>query len=762
MRRFIKIIASISLLLGLYVPVSAEYETTQQAAENALYTSPTGVSKLGNIYGFSSETKNIIENHKNDFNVDNFWTKMKEYGGYESYLTNELGGVFAKWAGVDKVANVKTATELQEIAQYVLGLMAIYGFDYCNNNSYAYKKWGADYGVTGDAFYPKGTTNGNTAHAPYRENNIDKICGGTLTTDAIHDGLNMTVDCDLGIDRILKKAGLYELPCYEVTQMINKGAKRIYNTADLQVGDFVECYTQKINKTGTPTGAFGWSGWNHVCMVGAIDKEAGTLILYDTGSFFTNSCNPMHEVRISEGIRGYTDWVGIRWLNLEQDYQTGFQNRNGKIIYLKSPGVKAASEWLTIDGKKYYFQADGAVTTGLKKLNNKWYYFDYDGVMATGWTKVNGYVRYFNSEGVMVTGLKKLQDSEGNTNWYYLDPGNGAMKTGWLTINGNTRYFDPEGKMASGLYKMKADEWYYFNSSGVLQKGWLKVNGVQRRFGTETGKMAIGLKTIDGKKYIFEKNGALFGPGFRTYEGKQYYVNDDGTVASGLKKIDGKWYFFDKETCVMAVSTFVTDNGFTRYYGSDGVMLNGGFHKMNNKWYYFASNGVMSAGKFEKINNMFRYFDDDGVMSVGFRKVNGFWYYFLSNGVMYNKGWGTVNKQRRYFHSNGHMAANEWIGDKYVNKWGIITDPPKDEEKTETKEPEKPAAPKTLGKLRIIVDAIRIRKGPGTTYEQVGMVYENETFDVYERSKGEGYNWYRIGENKWVGSDGTYVKFTPN
>ena len=76
---------------------------------------------------FSAETKEIIKAHKNDFNNRNYEQKLKEFGGYKKYIKS-LGGVFKRYA--DGNAHVTTIEQFQEVAEYVWGLMSIYGFDY--------------------------------------------------------------------------------------------------------------------------------------------------------------------------------------------------------------------------------------------------------------------------------------------------------------------------------------------------------------------------------------------------------------------------------------------------------------------------------------------------------------------------------------------------------------------------------------------------------------------------------------------------------
>lgn len=71
------------------------------------------------------------------------------------------------------------------------------------------------------------------------------------------------------------------------------------------------------------------------------------------------------------------------------------------------------NEWLQIDGSWYYFDKDGNMAVGWKKVKKDWYYLDEaTGIMKTGW----------------------FQDKDGQ--WYYLDDENGDMLTSKWTPDG--------------------------------------------------------------------------------------------------------------------------------------------------------------------------------------------------------------------------------------------------------------------------------------------------------------------------------------
>ncbi len=69
---------------------------------------------------------------------------------------------------------------------------------------------------------------------------------------------------------------------------------------------------------------------------------------------------------------------------------------------------------------------------------------------------------------------------------------------------------------------------------------------------------------------------------------------------------------------------------------------------------------------------------------------------------------------------------------------------------------------KVIGQATILVTDLTIRKGPGVAYEQSGIVDLDSVHDVYEAAEGDGYTWYRIGEDEWVADlSGQFVAFVP-
>ena len=116
----------------------------------------------------------------------------------------------------------------------------------------------------------------------------------------------------------------------------------------------------------------------------------------------------------------------------------GWKETGGKWSWVRENGSSPASEWMEIDGKKYYLTASGYRKTGWLKQNGNRYYFGADGVMATGWQTIGEKKYYFTKDGVMVTGWKALGGK-----YYYFD--GGAMVTGKKEIDGVRQTFGRDG-----------------------------------------------------------------------------------------------------------------------------------------------------------------------------------------------------------------------------------------------------------------------------------------------------------------------------
>ena len=243
---------------------------------------------------WTSETEKIIKAHQSDFDVTNWQSKLKSYGGYSTYL-DKLGGVFKKWNG--KTANVKSAKEFQEIAQYVMGLMAIYGFNY--NNDVTHVRWGGGY-----SFYPSS----NDGRCNWGR--IDDLCK--------NPGLDKTTNCNYGIDALYYKAGIApRVFDYSYRfKWFGRNFPVIHKKADLRVGDLVHFFHDPVTSLNPDK----WNGWGHVACVG--EKVGSKVTLYDTGNRFIRTGDFKKEFTVDTSNKptgeydNYEGWVGIHVIEL--------------------------------------------------------------------------------------------------------------------------------------------------------------------------------------------------------------------------------------------------------------------------------------------------------------------------------------------------------------------------------------------------------------------------------------------------------------
>ncbi len=99
----------------------------------------------------------------------------------------------------------------------------------------------------------------------------------------------------------------------------------------------------------------------------------------------------------------------------------------------------------------------------VKDAKGQWNYLvDEQGTKATGWKQIDGKWYFFNAEGAMQKWWVKV----GNT-WYYLN-GSGEMQTGWLLDGGKWYFLEASGAMKASQWFQVKDKWYHVDGSGAL------------------------------------------------------------------------------------------------------------------------------------------------------------------------------------------------------------------------------------------------------------------------------------------------------
>ncbi|MDY3918018.1 MAG: L,D-transpeptidase family protein [Candidatus Limivivens sp.] len=268
--------------------------------------------------------------------------------------------------------------------------------------------------------------------------------------------------------------------------------------------------------------------------------------------------------------------------------QTGIQTYNNKKYYFNANGAMVTG-MIKEDGSLYYTSSKGTVKTGAFRVGTKLYYADENGKLQTGWVqrkdKNNKWYYYSKTTGALVTS-KFIKDG---SNYYYVGS-DGALKTGWYKVNGKQYY----GKKTTPNYGARLKSWqtigsrrYYFNTKGVMQTGWLKT----KKSGTyylqpSRGYVMKGWQVINGHTYYFDTSTGQMKTGWLTVSGKTYYlrpstttVGPEGSMVTGKVSIGGKVYTFsssgvlqvDEPTGPWSVTVNTKKNIVTVYRGSTPV-----------------------------------------------------------------------------------------------------------------------------------------------------------------------------------------------
>lgn len=389
----------------------------------------------------------------------------------------------------------------------------------------------------------------------------------------------------------------------------------------------------------------------------------------------------------------------------------GWYTAGEKTYYLDpKTGVVAKKGWKTIEGKKYYFNADfslarntwindnqyldenGQYVSGWREIDGKTYYFNNSThKKVTGWKRISNVVYYFGTDGARQTLSGLVRTSDGLR--YYYDPATGNMTTGWVHYGVNDYYFSPKtGRAYTGWHTID-DQKYYFNSYGQLarnrfvgasyyvnekgqrQYGWITLNGNTYYLDPSTGAKAKGWKTIDGSRYHFNAQGVMEKD---TWVGDKYYLTSDGTMAkntwigayyvgstgartgktrsAGLfTDTDGKTYLLDSNFKYMTGWQTV-DNKTYHFDADTGVMD-------KEKWvdgYYLDSNGLRTAGAWTTIGSDTFLFLSDGSKAMGLTEYNGNKYYFSTTNGALQTGFRVIDDVTYYFNpsKNGAMAVS--------------------------------------------------------------------------------------------------------
>ncbi len=328
----------------------------------------------------------------------------------------------------------------------------------------------------------------------------------------------------------------------------------------------------------------------------------------------------------------YTDSNG------EPKYDS-WQMSDGDYYYIDSNGVVAKNKLISDGSDYYYVDEDGKrVKEAWRQVvddsdgETYWYYF-----MTSGKAKEEGYitvdgVKYHFTDFHLDTGF-----SDDNKNFYGNDFSDDLYQSGWHYISDNDNvdnftsgwyYTDEKGTLVRDQEKKINGKYYLFNSAGLMCDQWCEIvtdDGVVSKYYTKgngaRGEGWIHYEGDDNTGYgeVFQAEGYYFLVNGRPYT-SNYQTTSIGNNL-GVKKINGKTYCFD-ETGLMQTGIVYGSEGNIYYFGdeNDGAMKTGRVYITNDPKYGY--------------EGTYMYFDKDGSYSTGKGSdVTG-----VKNGYLYDCG----------------------------------------------------------------------------------------------------------------------------
>ena len=375
----------------------------------------------------------------------------------------------------------------------------------------------------------------------------------------------------------------------------------------------------------------------------------------------------------------------------------------------------AHDTFYTNDGKTYYINKDGDMTTGYVKVDDSvtdpsaekpgpgLYYFSKEGndpstdtlgsMLKDCWAQEadeNGAWYYLGSDGKAVNTGEKAGWQKPEEDWYYLkeDGTIDTSKAGWVQIE-NVWMKADKGVAAiqnAGWYQIE-NRWYMLKNDGTRDTSkvdWQQINGswyfLKADGSRDTSK--TGMQTgINGKTYFLNAEGVPQN-GFQTVNGVAYYFDvqagtarqlgnnwqqmngswywiENGRVATGWRVINGKWYYLNPADGRM-LTGFYKDATEQLFYsdGSGAMLTTTGWYLMNGTWYWVNGNGSLATG-WINVGGTWYYMGENGAMKTGWYQVNGAWYYSNGSGAM-QTGWLNRGGTWYYLTGSGAMATG-WI-----------------------------------------------------------------------------------------------------
>lgn len=436
----------------------------------------------------------------------------------------------------------------------------------------------------------------------------------------------------------------------------------------------------------------------------------------------------------ANGVMAADKWVDGWYLKADgAAIQPGWKKKNGRYYYVNKDGSIPKNIWQEIDGKRYFFDQDGLLCTGLCRNGGITYFTNSEGEMLTNvFVNVSGTGHYFDQTGAMVTspfrisGVRFLPDGGGAISRVSIN-GKVYSSLNWSKVFGSRSYVSKEAASSGIIAQTKTP-----NLSGEpLRKTIDGVSYQMLRFPMKTMKISQGA----GGSYSHQGNDALdicgvdsgvdevYAPCDMHYIGKDSYAHGNAVFFESDEPVlfaDGT---IDYATFMFIHDTYINDLKSSykqgEAFGDEGVAG----YATGNHCHFEVAKGKFSRMYFKNVYGV--YVLPQTVSPDAACVIDGV--------ELYNGGQSMSDGRTMHWKKSSEVSKSAGISSKPA---GAV-----DEQ----------------GKFWITASAIKVRKRPSTSGEEAGFSYSYGTSVVYDcYIRKDGHTWLgfvdRNGNRLWMAS----------